>query len=178
MSDANSTTLYEQKEAKVYSFKSVGTLNTDRWRENPALPNEIPIGLKTPIRFGKSNDGLFMMNKKMSDQIQDNFRNMILTNHGERLGIYDFGANLEPLIHDLGDGATDSEAIRRIAQTTAKYMPYIELSTFEAFQEQGQHGLPNRVGIRIIYSVSKIAMVDKILEVVLWTGHETHRQKL
>ena len=170
--------IVSQQEAKTYSFKSVGTLNTDRWKQYPIIPNENPIGIKTPIQFGASNDGIFKMHKKMSDQIADNFRNMILTNHGERLALYDFGANLDELIHELGQGNADSEAIRRISSTTKKYMPYINLDTFVAFQNQGEFGLPNKVVIKITYSVPKINLNDRTLEVTLWTGHESTRQEL
>ena len=174
----DSKAIVSQHEAKTYSFKSVGTLNTDRRKQYPVIPNEKPIGIKTPIQFGTSNDGIFKMNKKMSDQITDNFRNMILTNHGERLAHYDFGANLEELIHELGNGDADSEAIRRISVTTKKYMPYINLDTFVAFQNQGEHGLPNKVVIKIMYSVPRINLNNKTIEVVLFTGYELPRQEL
>ena len=42
------------------------------------------------------------MHMSMADQVSDNFRNMIMTNHGERLCLYDFGADLDELIHELG----------------------------------------------------------------------------
>jgi len=170
--------IVSQQEAKVYSFKSVGVLDVDVKRQFPVIPNEIPIGIKTPIQFGTSNDGLFKMHKKMSGQLSDNFRNMLLTNHGERLGLYDFGANLEELVHELGNVNADSEAIRRISATTKKYMPFIELDTFEAYQSQGEHGLPNRAGIKIGYSVPKLQMRNKSIEIVLWTGHETPSREL
>ena len=82
MATVDNTTLVSQQEAKTYSFKSVGTLNTDRWKQYPIIPNEKPIGIKTPIQFGTSNDGIFKMHKKMTDQIADNFRNMILLKFG------------------------------------------------------------------------------------------------
>jgi len=178
MSADNNTTLTSHDEAKVYSFKSVGILNTDRWKEKPIIPSEILIGIKTPVKFGLSNDGLFMMHKSMANQVADNFRNMIMTNHGERLCLYDFGADLEELVHELGSEGADGEAIRRITATTKKYMPYIDLQTFVAYQEQAEHGLPMRVVIKITYSVRKIRLVDRTLEVVLYTGYETSRQAL
>ena len=174
----DSKTIVSHQEAKVYSFKSVGILNTDRWKEKPLVPSEIPIGIKTPVQFGSSNDGLFMMHKSMADQVADNFRNMIMTNHGERLCLHDFGADLEGLIHDLGTEGADGEAIRRIKTTTNKYMPYIDLHTFVAYQEQAEHGLPRRVVIKITYSVQRIRLVNRTLEVVLYTGYETSRQAL
>ena len=38
------------------------------------------------------------MNTDPVRQLADNFRNLIMTNHGERLGRYNYGANLNSLI--------------------------------------------------------------------------------
>ena len=39
-----------------------------------------------------------------------NFRNMLMTNHGERLGRFDYGANLLPLAFELATEDGDEEA--------------------------------------------------------------------
>ena len=81
---------------KEYSFRSVG--NTKRDSQNTIEKKERPpIGIKTPIQLS-NKDGLFEMHRDVADQISDNLRNLILTNHGERLGFYDFGANIRPLV--------------------------------------------------------------------------------
>ena len=85
---------------------------------------------------------------------------------------------MDELVHELGDANADTEAIRRISVTTKKYMPYVNLDTFSAFQNQGEHGLPNRVMIKITYSVPKINLNNKTLGVVLWSGYELPRQEL
>ena len=70
------------------------------------------------------------MNFNIGDQISDNLRNLIQTNHGERLGHFDFGANLRPLSMELmGQERFESEAMSRIGKSVSKYLPFVRLST-------------------------------------------------
>ena len=81
--------------AKKYSFQSVGELDVDfQANESAAESENLPIGIKTPMSFG-GDEGLLKMHKTYPDALADNFRNMIMTNYGERLGHYDFGGNLQ-----------------------------------------------------------------------------------
>ena len=95
---------------KVYSFKSVGTkVKTEE--EDTAILKKPPIGIKTPLSLDLGRQGLFEMHTDLAKQISDNLRNLILTNHGERLGFYDFGANLRTLVFELGSENADQKAM-------------------------------------------------------------------
>ena len=77
------STLYSQQS---YSAEVTEWLKTEIDKilisyQDPALPNEIPIGLKTPIRFGKSNDGLFMMNMKLGPALFGSQGNLLQVLH-------------------------------------------------------------------------------------------------
>lgn len=86
----------------------------------------VPIGIKTPLRFG--NDALFEMNTDLFDQVRDNLRNLVSTNWGERLALYDFGANLIELAAErLAIEDYDQEVAFRIKAATEKWMPYVSL---------------------------------------------------
>ena len=110
-------------------FKSVGDRASAR--KFQPVTNEIPIGIKTPLRLGENNDGIFAMHLNIADQIHDNFRNLLLTNYGERLGQYEYGANLRELAMELGRSDFDAEAIVRIRNAINTFMPFIEPKTFE-----------------------------------------------
>jgi len=158
------------RERKVYSFKSVGEkLEEHRkkvtGREDIDLP---PIGIKTPLEYG--NRSLFKMHTDIKKNISDNLRNLILTNHGERLGLYDFGANLLPLSMEFGTENFDSEAIARIGISVKKYMPFVNLITFESFNEKIDNQIVTKGGIRITYSVPAIDNKKNILEVIIYSG--------
>ena len=113
-----------------YSFKSVGSTQQeiDEIEANPT--KGFPIGIKTPIQFSSDESSLFKMHKKLIDQVSDNLRNLVLTNHGERLGIYNFGANIRSLAFELGTEDVDREAMRRISAAVGIFMPYIQLRDF------------------------------------------------
>ena len=169
MSDDNNCNV-QNRSARSYSFRSVGTQN-EQYRENRSRwdENEFPIGIKTPLELGVGGDGLLHMHKNLADQVHDNFRNLVLTNHGDRLGLYDFGANLQELTHELGSEVGDNEAIARISRAAAKYAPFIQLRSFEAFTDHRDNSHVAKVGIRITYSIPKLGIQDKALEVVLYS---------
>ena len=169
MSDFDKYWYKRNQSAKVYDFKSVGKQDAEvqeqrtYWYESTK-----PIGIKTPLSLGDGTDGLLSMHKNLADQIHDNFRNLILCNHGERLGLYDFGANLSELAHELGNDGIDDEAVARISKATAKYAPYISLQTFESFVDHRDNEHVAKVGIRIRYDIPRLQVKDKALEVILY----------
>jgi phage baseplate assembly protein W len=154
---------------KAYNFKSVGEKLQERIVKDNILPNELPIGIKTPLEPGTSNDGLFKMHFSIADQISDNLRNMLQTNHGERLGFYDFGGNLEPLTFELGQETADSEAVRRINTTVSKYMPYVELEEFMPLIDRVNNQHTAKVGFRVTYAVPKLGIRNKAIDVILYS---------
>lgn len=157
--------------AKTYSFKSVGIHDIDYQREvETYVENVVPIGIKTPLELGKTNEGIFRMHTDAIAQIHDNFRNLLLTNHGDRLALYDFGANLSELSHELGAESGDTEAIKRIRRAVKKYMPFIELDTFEPLIDHHDNSHVAKVGLRITYDIPKLLIKNKKIEVIIYTA--------
>jgi len=100
---------------KSYDFEAVGRLEAEFENTLTDTVAEIPIGFKTPMEMSVgANSGPFKMRMDLAAQIKDNFRNMIATNHGDRLMLFDFGANLAELSFELGNENTDVMAINRI----------------------------------------------------------------
>jgi phage baseplate assembly protein W len=158
-----------QGSRKIYNFSSVGELESFR-DEVQAVLSPNPIGISTPIRFGTSEKGTFDMHSDLAKQIRDNFRNMIATNHGERLVYQDFGANLKSIVFELGTEQADSIALQRISNTTRKYMPFITLNTFEP-APMGGDGFGNaKTKIIINYSVPSLFLTDQVIEVIFTYG--------
>ena len=163
-----------------YSFKSSGkklsetVVENNEIIENTTLP---PLGISTPLQ--KSNDGkssLFNMHFEYHDLIHDNLRNMLLTNNGERLGLFDFGASLRGLTFELINSENfESIVMNRIKRTVEKYMPYVDLESFTSEkidiggEASGDSSLV-KVVIRVEYSVPQIRIIRKGLELVLYVG--------
>ena len=153
---------------RVYSFKSVGELDAENRQHAKIDRQKMPIGIATPVQLG--NNSLLKMHTDQLSVISDNLRNMIMTNHGDRLGFYDFGANLAELTFELGSENGDSEATRRIAKAVGKYMPYITLDTFEPFVEKFDNQHTAKVGVRVTYTVPAISTDLKSVEVMLYVA--------
>ncbi len=154
-------------DAKKYDFNSVGETDTSYRSRNAAAVVSVPIGIKTPLEVGTFPDGFLRMHRNLDDTITDNFRNLILTNHGERLLRYDYGANLREIAFELGTEDGDYEAINRIRNSVRKYLPYLNLQTFESFQVPQTYTEPAKVGIRVSYSVPSYNNKQRVLEVII-----------
>lgn len=155
--------------AKVYDFKAVGQKLQERQVQREIATRAPPIGIQTPLTIA-GDDGLFKMHTDPLSNIKDNLKNLILTNHGERLGLFDFGANLRPLVFELSSDDAATDAITRISTAVRKYMPFIELQTFEAFEEKPDSRMLAKIGVRITYSVPSLNVTEQKIEVILYAG--------
>ncbi len=167
---------YERKDYnyRVYDFKSVGE-KLEQYKQARRLTTvdmtRQPIGIKTPVELSYGEAGLLAMHYELGDQIKDNFRNMLLTNHGERLGHYDFGANLTELAFELGNENFDTEAMMRIKDTVEKYMPFVILENFEPFRRMMETSNDLAVvGMRVTYSVPAARLTAQQIEVIIYAA--------
>lgn len=149
-----------------FSFKSSGVTAADQ-AANALARTRLPIGIKTPLALG--DDDLLKMNFDLATQLTDNLRNLILTNWGERLGFYDYGANLRPLMTDLVSlDDFDAEAINRIRSAVSRWMPYIDLQEFlsEVDRRDNQHTAVIR--LTITFNIPSLNVIGRKLEVLLY----------
>ena len=156
-------------DTKKYDFISVGEKETDYKSRSTSVVVSLPIGIKTPLESGLEQDGVFRMHRNLEDTIADNFRNLVLTNHGERMFRYDYGANLREIAFELGTEDGDFEAINRIRNAVRKYLPYLNLQTFETVQKPQTYTDPAKVGIKITYNVPGFNSKQRMLEVIIAT---------
>ncbi len=145
----------KRQDRKVYDFKSVGDTPEDLESERRVVTKR-PIGIKTPLEFG-SGQNLFKMHYNLLDQIKDNFRNLVLTNYGERLGRYDYGANLMELALELGAEDIDMVAMKRIKIACKKYMPFINLEGYSTDIDHFENKEVAKVDILVSYSIPTIS---------------------
>ena len=121
------------------------------------------------MAFGDNGEGLFAMHTTLQDAIHDNFRNLLLTNHGERLVHYDLGANLRPLVVEFTyKDDFDGEEMIRINTSVAKLMPFVTLVGFDSRPEFIDREFTGKIVILVVYSVPQLGILDKALEVLLY----------
>jgi hypothetical protein len=148
------------------SFKSVGDLNSNVRSVQERQP--VPIGIVTPVVTSRRVGGPFEMSTLPILQVIDNFRNMLLTNHGERLPFYDFGGNLRSLLTErVASIEYDERAILLIKDTTEKYMPYISLDTFESQVLNTDKNAISKIKILVKFSIPRLSNTSKQIEIIL-----------
>lgn len=150
----------------AFSFKSSGTTQADTIA-NALAVTKMPIGIRTPLSLG--DDDILTMNYDLATQISDNLRNLILTNWGERLGFYDYGANLRPLMTDLVSlDDFDTRAITNIRDAVSRWMPYVDLQDFLSEDDRNNNQHTAVVRMTITYDVPSLNIKSRRLEVTLY----------
>ena len=153
-----------------FTFKSVGQTQTQN-QTNQITTSQTPIGIVTPPR--EADDGsLIQVTYSLADQVRYNLHDLILTNWGERLGLYDFGANLKPLCSEYQtQDDFDNNAMERIRTAIAKWMPYVELedyiSTIDSVPDKRSTYISRHVKLTITYSVSQLNIQRQGLVITL-----------
>lgn len=161
----------------TYTFKSSGiqttsstnqTTNQSVFQTPEVTPP--PIGIKTPISLGNpEKEGIFEMHFDLFDQISDNLKNLISTNWGERLGRYDYGANLGPITTELvSQDDFDSEAISRISTAISKSMSYVQPISFVSNINRTDNKNTAVIELTLTYKVPSISINEKKLLVTLY----------
>jgi phage baseplate assembly protein W len=153
----------------MISFKSVGITDKNLTEQRVAVAaRPLPIGLITPLRLGDDNEGLLAMHYSVGETMKNNLRDLIMTNWGERVALYDYGANLQPLVteYQIGKDAFDEAAMQRISSAVSKWMPYVELQGFESSSESSttQFGL-GIVKITIEYSIPRAQIANTRIQI-------------
>jgi len=152
----------------TYSFKSVGKTQQQQAVEE-IQATQIPYGIKTPLELGDLGESIFAMNYSISDQLADNLRNLVLTNWGERLGQYHFGANLRPLLTEYSTQVNfDNQAINRIRTAVERWMPFVQLGTFESVIDRTENKNTAVIKLNITYSIPAIDEQDRAIQIVLY----------
>jgi phage baseplate assembly protein W len=150
------------------SFKSVGQTKEQRSATPSVVTKDPPVGIKTPLQIS-TDEGLLTMNYNLPDQLADNLRNLLQTNWGERVGQYYFGANLRPLTTEyVNQENFDTEAISRIRDAVATWMPFIELEDFTSEVDRTENTSTGIIRVTITYNVPAFNIRGKSIQVVLY----------
>ena len=164
-----------------YKFKSSGK-KFNKQRDNADVEAEIadalkPLGILTPLRLSQDDrSSLFEQSFDLVDQIRDNFRNMLLTSPGERLGRFDFGAGLRNLTFELVSQNDDYEAIimAQIKESVDTYMPYINLRTMTSdhfiIDTQNDDRPLAKIIVIVEYDIPSISVTDQKIDLVLYAA--------
>jgi phage baseplate assembly protein W len=112
-----------------------------------------PINIKFPLK--RSNKGAFETNDTTVNAIADDLRILLLTNHGERLVHFDYGANLREAIFEQGPDLKQ-KLKDLIIVAVEKWMPFVNILEIIIKTSSEDTGLlQNEVNIALRFSVGQ-----------------------
>ena len=148
------------------SFKDVGVKKEER--DNDVLTRNrtaTAIGIKTPLELDTFGKELLSMHFSVKDQIKDNLKNLLLTNHGERVAQYSFGANLRELVSEYSNKDNfDTEAMLRINTSISRWMPFVNPIEFDSSVAKERSSSVGKLRIMVIYAVPALNISRDQLE--------------
>jgi phage baseplate assembly protein W len=158
-----------------FKFKSSG-LKKGRKETKREVAKRTDVGVVTPLS-NRSGKGMFDMHTDAGSQLKDNMKNLIMTNHGERLGLAEYGANLYPVLFDLT--ATENlkqEVSKRILLAVERWMPAIAVDDIQVLEmDRTEKTLINKksmtkIKLRVIFSLPAMGLSRLAVDIALVPG--------
>lgn len=103
------------------------------------------IGVTLPIRMGQT--GMFDQSTTVLEQVRSNFKNLILTKKGERVGQPELGCDLWKILFEQLTDETLEKARLAVVDAIDRWIPFIELTDFQIQKTDNQ----NIINIKCIY---------------------------
>jgi len=108
-------------------------------------------------------DGFFKKVTSFSEEVKNNFINLLMTNHGERMMRPNFGCNFKELLFEPDFDIDEKIRIKVIDQTDS-WMPYLDI------HDVNIETLGNKKTVTISYTVPKLIDLQIVeLELILGT---------
>ena len=112
------------------------------------------IGLLLPLSID-SRHGTYTLITKYHDEVKQNFKNLVLTNPGERIMNPDFGVGVRRFLFENRVDASH-QIEKRLYEQVGKYMPYVVIENvfFGEVDDKNIELLDHHVlSVQIIFSV-------------------------
>ena len=116
--------------------------------------------VKTPLKYDKA-DGPYAMNKSLKDVVKQNFRDLLLTNPGERIMDVDYGIGVKTLLfHQRTENVSEIDISSLILNKVSIYMPFLIINNIDISDNLDSER--NSIFINIDYSIPSIKEEDAI----------------
>ena len=113
------------------------------------------IGPRLPLDYDKVN-GPYGLIVDPKEEIKQNFKNLVLTNPGERIMNSDFGVGLSRFLFENYTTEVQEEIAERVYNQTERYLPSIVITSVRsAFEEE-----KNQLYVRVEYFIPALGIND------------------
>ena len=121
------------------------------------------ISIKLPLQIGASN-GLYELNEDARQAIKQNFKNLILTQPGERVMDPIFGIGIKSYLFEQSTPFLFDEIKAKIHNQVNIYLPFIQIIDIKFISEvtpglQGQID-PHELAIKIVYRIPPMSETE------------------
>lgn len=113
------------------------------------------ISPKLPLTNSKPDIG-YALNKNLGESIKQNFKNLLLTNPGEKTFDSKFGVGLESYLFENESDFLIEDVKKRINSQTQRYIPFLSLNKVNVSINSDD----NKMSISILYSVNTLSLQD------------------
>jgi phage baseplate assembly protein W len=111
-----------------------------------------PINIKFPLR--KSANGSFETNATTIQAVADDLKMLIITNHGERVAQYTYGANLRSVLFEPNDPSIKQKVSDLIFAAVQEWMPFVSINQLDVILPSEDLSLNvNSIKVKIYFSV-------------------------
>jgi len=109
-----------------------------------------------PIRKDEAHG--FALTTSMVEVVRQNFKNLVLTNPGERIMLPDFGVGIRRFLFEMNNESSRGAIRSAIAAQIEKYMPFISLKGINFSVDE--LNAPESLGISIVYNIQPLDLTD------------------
>ena len=114
------------------------------------------ISVKLPLRVS-AEDGPYALTKDLISTTKQNFKNLVLTNPGEKIMDINFGVGISGLLFENYTSDVRDKMRARIVEQAAAYMPFIKIRSINFNDTEIDS---NKISLAINYYISPLNFED------------------
>jgi phage baseplate assembly protein W len=114
------------------------------------------ISVKLPLRVS-AEDGPYALTKDLISTTKQNFKNLVLTNPGEKIMDINFGVGISGLLFENYTSDVRDRMRARIVEQAAAYMPFIKIRSINFNDTEIDS---NKISLAINYYISPLNFED------------------
>ena len=111
-----------------------------------------------PLRRDEQNG--FALTQSTMEVIRQNFKNLILTNPGERVMMPTFGVGIRRFLFEPNNVNTHGNISSAVDEQVGQYMPFIEINELDFHVDEVI--APNALNLTIFYTVVPLEVSDAV----------------
>ena len=108
-------------------------------------------------------DGAYALTKTFEEMIEQNLKNLLLTNPGERIMDPLFGVGLKTFLFEMNTTVQHDQIRKEVIKQTTTYMPFIDVSSVLIDSTATNEALDeNMIAMSVIYTIPALGKTTSL----------------